>query len=625
MMFGGLADGLSSEQQVVFNAAEGVSRPCALSREQARRRLDTLTKPQGSLGYLEEALVVAAGAQRLALPRFDKAHVVIFAGDHGVVEEGVSAYPAEVTAQMVRNFLGGGAAVSALARQAGAQVHVVDIGVRTAVSHPLLLERNVRRGTRNFAKEPALTVDEVWKALAIGVQLGEALAEGGGRVLVLGEMGIGNTTASTALLAAITGLPVASLTGSGTGVGATGLARKVNVIETAIALHHPKRGDPIDLLCKLGGLEIAGLAGLAIGAAAGQALLLMDGLISTVAVLLAVLLEPRVKQYVLAGHLSAEPGHAIALEQMGQRPLVQLGMRLGEASGALLGLTLLQSAARAMEDMATFTEAAVATADDATALAGSVASADRVADANVSTPAVVAMLSRVFADKSGGAKEKSADANEFTSFEREAVYKAIYLRRDIRTFRSEPLPEDAVHRILQAGHHAPSVGYMQPWNFVLIRSAATKQALRDVVDRERRAAALHFHDERSDQYLRLKVEGLREAPLTVCVTSDPTRGGDHVLGRNSIPETDLFSVSCAIENMWLAARAENIALGWVSIFRKPDVRSILNIPPHVEPVGLLSLGYTEQWPDRPLLESAGWRQRIPFTRVLFEERWGVTR
>ncbi|MCY0900669.1 MAG: nicotinate-nucleotide--dimethylbenzimidazole phosphoribosyltransferase [Firmicutes bacterium] len=622
-MLEGRQNGLTSEQQVVFHAAEGVLRPCALSREQARLRLDSLTKPQGSLGYLEEALVIAAGAQRLALPRFDKAHVVIFAGDHGVVDEGVSAYPAEVTAQMVRNFLGGGAAVSALADQAGAQVHVVDIGVRTAVSHPLLIERNVRRGTRNFANEPAMTVDEVWKALAIGVELGLALAEGGGRVMVLGEMGIGNTTASTALLAAITGLPVASLTGPGTGVDATGLARKVSVIETAIALHRPKRGDPIDLLCKLGGLEIAGLAGLAIGAAARQALLVMDGLISTVAVLLAVLLEPRVKQYVLAGHVSAEPGHAIALEQMGQRPLVQLGMRLGEASGALLGLTLLQSGARAMEHMATFKEAAVATGSDTTDREGSLS---RAADApDLLAVTATSPLSGVRADQSGGAKDKPDHANEFSSSEREAVYKAIYLRRDIRTFRSDPLPEEAVHRILQAGHHAPSVGYMQPWNFVLIRSAATKQALRDVVDRERRAAALHFRDERSDQYLRLKVEGLREAPLTVCVTSDPTRGGDHVLGRNSIPETDLFSVSCAIENMWLAARAENIALGWVSIFKKPDVRSILGIPPHVDPVGLLSLGYTEQWPDRPLLESAGWRQRIPFTRVLFEERWGVTR
>ncbi|MFC4770256.1 5,6-dimethylbenzimidazole synthase [Effusibacillus consociatus] len=213
----------------------------------------------------------------------------------------------------------------------------------------------------------------------------------------------------------------------------------------------------------------------------------------------------------------------------------------------------------------------------------------------------------------------------FTDQERAAVYKAIYERRDIRSFLPDPLDEDAVARILDAGHHAPSVGFMQPWNFILIRSQEVKQRLRDAVDRERVAASLHFEDNRQDLYLKLKVEGILQAPLTICVTCDPTRGGRHVLGRNSIPETDVFSVSCAIQNMWLASRAEGIAMGWVSIFKKPDIRHILDIPPHIDPIGLISLGYVDDFPPRPLLETSGWRGRIPLADLVFDEKWGARR
>lgn len=210
----------------------------------------------------------------------------------------------------------------------------------------------------------------------------------------------------------------------------------------------------------------------------------------------------------------------------------------------------------------------------------------------------------------------------FSSEERAAVYKAIYQRRDIRSFLSDAIDEDAVARILDAGHHAPSVGFMQPWNFILIRTQEVKQKLRDAVDRERIAASFHFEDERQDLYLKLKVEGIMQAPLTVCVTCDPTRGGRHVLGRNSIPETDVFSVSCAIQNMWLAARAEGVAMGWVSIFKKPDIRYILDIPLHIDPVGLVSLGYLDEFPERPLLETSGWRGRLPLEDLIYEEKWG---
>jgi 5,6-dimethylbenzimidazole synthase len=214
--------------------------------------------------------------------------------------------------------------------------------------------------------------------------------------------------------------------------------------------------------------------------------------------------------------------------------------------------------------------------------------------------------------------------SDFTPEEQAAVYKAIARRRDIRHFLPDPLPDGLVERLLKAAHQAPSVGYMQPWNFIVISDIETKQRLREVVDRERRAASIHFQDERQDLYLKLKVEGLVEAPVTVCVTCDPTRGGPHVLGRNSDPRTDRDSVSCAIQNLWLAARVEGVGAGWVSIFKKADVQAILDIPPHVEPVGLISLGYTPKFPDQPLLETAGWEKRRPFGETVYFGRWGST-
>lgn len=210
-----------------------------------------------------------------------------------------------------------------------------------------------------------------------------------------------------------------------------------------------------------------------------------------------------------------------------------------------------------------------------------------------------------------------------TESEKEGVYKAIYNRRDIRTFLDTPVPDDILDKLLEAAHHAPSVGFMQPWNFIIIRDQETKDQLAHVVDKERRALAIHYEDtERETKFLEIKIQGIKEAPITICITCDPSRGGDHVLGRNSIPETDIMSVSCAIQNMWLAAYAEGLAMGWVSFYKKPDVRRILEIPLHVDPIALISLGYTDQYPDRPLLEVYNWEKRKQLDGLIYENKWG---
>lgn len=210
----------------------------------------------------------------------------------------------------------------------------------------------------------------------------------------------------------------------------------------------------------------------------------------------------------------------------------------------------------------------------------------------------------------------------FTKEEKEAVYKAIYSRRDIRSFLPNPIPESIINKILDAAHHAPSVGFMQPWNFILISSQEIKERLAWAADKERRALAIHYEGEKENKFLSLKVEGLKEAPLTICVTCDPTRGGSHVLGRNSIPETDILSTACAIQNMWLAACSEGLAMGWVSFYKKNDVRDILQIPPHIDPIALLSVGYTNQYPEKPILELANWEKRRELNDLIFENKWG---
>jgi 5,6-dimethylbenzimidazole synthase len=211
----------------------------------------------------------------------------------------------------------------------------------------------------------------------------------------------------------------------------------------------------------------------------------------------------------------------------------------------------------------------------------------------------------------------------FSDEERETIYKVIATRRDIRSFKTDPIPKDAVVRILEAAHHAPSVGFMQPWNFILIESAEVKAKLAWAADKERKALAIHYEgDTRASQFLGLKIEGLKEAPLTICVTCDPSRGGSHVLGRNSIPETDMMSTACAIQNMWLASCVEGLAMGWVSFYKKSDVRDILTIPQHIDPVALISIGYTDVYPKAPILETANWEKRQSLKNLVFKNTWG---
>ncbi|GAX89364.1 nicotinate-nucleotide--dimethylbenzimidazole phosphoribosyltransferase [Effusibacillus lacus] len=338
------------------------------SIEQARMRHDQLTKPPGSLGMLEEIGIRLAGIQGATIPTAEPAAVVVMAGDHGVTEEGVSAFPSEVTVQMVLNFMAGGAAINVLARNAGADVHVVDIGVKADIpleqvqagnsGNRLWIEK-VRYGTGNMAKEPAMTRDEAEQALSVGWKIGRELSVQGYKVIALGEMGIGNTTASAAIASVLTGKPVPEVVGAGTGLSTEGIRHKSEVIERAIATNAPDPQDPVDVLAKVGGLEIAGLTGLTLACAAHRVAVVVDGFIASAAAIAAVRIEPAVQPYLFASHKSVEPGHRILLEALDLQPLFDFSMRLGEGSGASLALPVLQGAARVLKEMATFAEAGV--------------------------------------------------------------------------------------------------------------------------------------------------------------------------------------------------------------------------------------------------------------------------
>ncbi|HKT35064.1 MAG TPA: nicotinate-nucleotide--dimethylbenzimidazole phosphoribosyltransferase [Nitrospira sp.] len=325
-----------------------------------QRRLDYLTKPQGSLGRLEALAVqycAITGERKPAVPR---GMVFTFAADHGVVDEGVSAYPRDVTAQMVLNFLRGGAGVNVLARHAGVDVRVVDIGVAHDFG-PIngLKDRKLMKGTRNMLHAPAMDRLTAEKALLVGIELaGEAVLDGVG-LIGTGEMGIGNTTASAAITALMTGVPVKDVTGFGTGIDEGGRARKISVIEQALTRHRPNPEDPLDVLSKIGGLEIAGMAGLILGAAAARVPVVLDGFIAGAAALVADRLQPRCRQYMIASHRSVEKGHRIVLERLALKPLFDLDLRLGEGTGACLGMGFVQAAIKVLTEMATFGEAGV--------------------------------------------------------------------------------------------------------------------------------------------------------------------------------------------------------------------------------------------------------------------------
>ena len=323
---------------------------------------DRLTKPRGALGRLEPLGIRLAGIAGVCPPPVPApAFVAVFAGDHGVLAQGVSPWPQEVTAQMVANFCAGGAAINVIARQTGARVVVVDVGVASLLEDaPGLLRRKVRPGTADFTTTTAMSVDEARDALDVGAEVAADLVAAGARCLVTGEMGIGNTTPAAALIAALTRRPAVEVTGRGTGVDDTTLARKVAVVEAGLTRHAIAiAAGPLDTLAALGGLEIAALTGFIVGGAAARVPVVVDGVIADAALLVAARMAPGVLPFCIAGHRSSEPGATAVLDHLGLDPLLDLGLRLGEGSGACLALPVVEAAARVLREMATFDSAGV--------------------------------------------------------------------------------------------------------------------------------------------------------------------------------------------------------------------------------------------------------------------------
>ena len=331
---------------------------------QARARQDSLTKPQGSLGRLEELSIKLAGIQGKAMPSVERKGIIVMAGDHGVAAEGVSLYPQEVTGQMVLNFLNGGAGINVLARLAGARVVVVDMGVKADLPpDPRLISRRIAPGTANIARGPAMTREQAVAAVEAGIEMVEAEVARGLDLVAGGDMGIANTTPSSAITAVLAGVPVARAVGRGTGVRGKQLAHKVAVVQRALEVNRPDPSDALNVLAKVGGFEIGGLAGVMLGAAAHRVPVVVDGFIASAAALVAAGLCPRVKDYFIAAHRSAEAGHRASLRHLGLRPVLDLDLRLGEGTGAALAMMVVEASVRVLREMATFASAGVSTAE----------------------------------------------------------------------------------------------------------------------------------------------------------------------------------------------------------------------------------------------------------------------
>ncbi|MCA9471660.1 MAG: nicotinate-nucleotide--dimethylbenzimidazole phosphoribosyltransferase [Nitrospira sp.] len=332
--------------------------PRLITRAQAR--LDRLTKPLGSLGRLEHLAALYSAISQEEKPQCPRGRVLTLAGDHGVVTEGVSVYPSSVTAQMVVNFLHGGAAINVLARQMGVEVQIVDMGVASDLDHlDGLVVRKIGPGTKNMVLGPAMTRDEAIRSVETGIELVEQAFSDGVRLVATGEMGIGNTTSSAAITAVMTGQPISRVTGRGAGLDDDGLRRKRHVIEQALRVNDPQAGDAFDVLSKVGGYEIGGLVGVILGGASCRIPVILDGFIAGAAALLAVTLSPTCREYLIASHRSAEDGHQLVLEHLRLDPLLDLQLRLGEGTGACLAIGLLQSSILLMTQMATFDDAGV--------------------------------------------------------------------------------------------------------------------------------------------------------------------------------------------------------------------------------------------------------------------------
>ena len=328
--------------------------------EKAQERLNNLTKPQGSLGRLEELAKLIVGITRNENLVFRNKVIFTMSGDHGVTEEGISAYPKEVTPQMVYNFLKGGAGINVLARHVGARVVVVDMGVACDLKpHKDLLIKKVNYGTKNMVKGPAMSKDEAVKSIENGIEIFESEFKNGIDLAGTGDMGIGNTTPSSTIASVITKKSVEDMAGRGTGIDDEGLFKKIVVIKKAISINNPNPKDALDVLTKVGGFEIGGLAGIILAAASKRVPIVIDGFISGAAALLAYQLEPKVKDYMIASHCSVEKGHRLILEYIGLKPLLDLDMRLGEGTGAALGMSIVEASIKILTQMATFQNAAV--------------------------------------------------------------------------------------------------------------------------------------------------------------------------------------------------------------------------------------------------------------------------
>ncbi|WP_425058248.1 Nicotinate-nucleotide--dimethylbenzimidazole phosphoribosyltransferase [Sporomusa carbonis] len=333
--------------------------------DKCQLRLDNLTKPLGSLHHFEHLACQMAGITGNPRPRTLKKSIILMAADHGVAAEGVSAYPQAVTAQMISNFCHGGAAINVFAEHVCAELVLVDIGVAVDLPpFPQVHHEKIAYGTKNIVQSPAMTREQAIRAIEVGIKIARQEIAKGSQVLGLGEMGIANTTPSTAIIACFSANSLAELTGRGTGISDIALNKKIQVIGTALAVNCPDKNDPLDVLSKVGGLEIAGLVGVILGAASGGAAIVLDGLITSAAALIAVKMAPQVKDYLVGSHFSVEPAHKVALELIGIPAYLKLDMRLGEGTGAALGMSLINASLHVLNDMKTFGEAGVAVAQD---------------------------------------------------------------------------------------------------------------------------------------------------------------------------------------------------------------------------------------------------------------------
>ncbi|MBU4483036.1 MAG: nicotinate-nucleotide--dimethylbenzimidazole phosphoribosyltransferase [Actinobacteria bacterium] len=342
------------------NIIEKIKKPDSSLMKQVQARLDSLTKPRGSLGKLEELAKQIVSITANLSPRIEKKAIIVMAADHGVVEEGISAYPREVTPQMVYNFLNGGAAINVLARHIGAEVLIVDVGVAADFQeHQSLMLEKIDYGTKNMARGPAMTDEQAVKSLEVGIEAAEKLIKKGYDIIATGDMGIGNTTASSAIAAVICRTDVEFVTGYGTGIDDRCLENKINVIKKAISVNKPDEADGIDVLSKVGGFEIGGIAGIILGCASGRTPVVIDGFISGAGALIAAAISPDSTNYMIASHCSAEKGHKIVLDRLGLKPLFYFDMRLGEGTGAAIGINIVEASAKILSEMATFNQAGV--------------------------------------------------------------------------------------------------------------------------------------------------------------------------------------------------------------------------------------------------------------------------